>query len=163
MLMQKITTYLAMLLFSVSMGVSAQQPEAMNVHQTSGQIQSTLLVTIEHITFESDVLILTTSEGTFNLPLDEIDFIAFGEKTKYTHAENVDVNSLHISLLGNTLSIESDYAINTLYIVDLTGKMLENQKLSAVTEANVVVPNSGVYVLFLETSKGYVAHKIIMN
>lgn len=163
MLMQKITTYLAMLLFSVSMGVSAQQPEAMNVHQTNGQVQSTLLVTIEHITFEGDVLVLTTSEGTFNLPLDEIDFIAFGEKIKYTHVENVDVNSLHISLFDNTLSIESDYAINALYLVDLTGKMLENQKLSAVTEANVVLPNSGVYVLFLETTKGYVAHKIIMN
>ena len=57
--MQKITTYLAMLLFCVSMGVSAQQPKAMNVYQTSGQVLSTLLVSIEHITFEGDVLVLT--------------------------------------------------------------------------------------------------------
>ena len=161
--MKKNIIYLAISLFSVSTGLLAEEPESMNLYQTDGQVQSTLLVNIEHITFESDVLVLTTSEGTFNLPLDEIDFIAFGEETNYTHAENVDVNSLHISLLGNTLSIESDYAINTLYLVDLTGKMLENQKLSAVTEANVVLPNSGVYVLFLETTKGYVAHKIIMN
>ena len=161
--MKKNIIYLAISLFSVSTGLLAEEPESMNLYQTDGQVQSTLLVNIEHITFESDVLVLTTSEGTFNLPLDEIDFIAFGEETNYTHAENVDVNSLHISLLGNTLSIESDYAINTLYLVDLTGKMLENQKLSAVTEAHVVLPNSGVYVLFLETTKGYVAHKIIMN
>lgn len=161
--MQKITTYLAMLLFCMSMGVSAQQPKAMNVHQTSGQVQSTLLVTIEHITFENDVLVLTTSEGTFDLPLDEVDYIVFGEEIVPESVENVDANSFRISLLGNTLSIESECVINALYLVDMTGKILEKQKLFAVTEADVILPNSGVYVLFLETSQGYVAQKVIIN
>ena len=161
--MQKLTIYLAVLLFCVSTGVSAQQPEAMNVHKTGGAILSASLVTIEHITFEEDVFILTTSEGTYKLPLDDVDYIVFGEKRVSTNVENVDATALRISLVDNTISVESDYAINALYLVDMTGKMLESQKLSAVTEANVVLPNSGVYVLFLETSQGYVAHKIIMN
>lgn len=161
--MQKITIYLAMLLFCMSMGVSAQQPEAMNVHQTSGQVQSTLLVSIEHITFEGDVLVLTTSEGTFNLPLSDVDYIAFGEKILYTQIENVDTNSLRVSLLGNTLLIESDNVINALYLVDMTGKMLASEKLSSVNEASVVLPHSGAFVLFLETNAGYIARKVIMN
>lgn len=161
--MQKLTIYLAVLLFCVSMGVSAQQPEAMNVHKTTGEVTSTSLVSIEHITFADDVLVLTTSEGTFNLPLEMVDYIAFGEKSVSTNVENVDATALRISLVDNTIAVESDYAINALYLVDMTGKMLESQKLSAVTEANVVLPNSGVYVLFLETTQGYVAHKIIMN
>lgn len=161
--MQKITIYLAMLLFCMSMGVSAQQPEAMNVHQTSGQVQSTLLVSIEHIMFEGDVLVLTTSEGTFNLPLSDVDYIAFGEKILYTQIENVDTNSLHVSLLGNTLLIESDNVINALYLVDMTGKMLASEKLSSVNEASVVLPHSGAFVLFLETNAGYIARKVIMN
>ena len=159
--MQKITTFLAMLLFCMSMGVSAQQPEAMNVHQTSGQVQSTLLVSIEHITFENDVLVLTTSEGTFNLPLSDVDYIAFGNQ--YTNVENVEANSLRILLLGNTLSIESENVITALYLVDMTGKMLASEKLSSVNEASVVLPHSGAFVLFLETNAGYIARKVIMN
>lgn len=163
MLMQKITTYLAMLLLCVSMGVSAQQPEAMNVHQTSGQVRSTLLVSIEHITFEGDVLVLTTSEGTFDLPLSDVDYITFGEKKITTSVEDVDANSLRISLLGNTLSIESENVITALYLVDMTGKMLASEKLSSVNEASVVLPHSGAFVLFLETNAGYIARKVIMN
>ena len=161
--MQKITTYLAMLLFCVSMGVSAQQPKAMNVYQTSGQVLSTLLVSIEHITFEGDVLVLTTSEGTFNLPLNEVDYIAFEDKKIATSAETLDVNSLRVLLFGNTLSIESDYAINAIYLVDITGKMLVSEKLSSANEASVVLPYIGVFVLFLETNIGYIARKVIMN
>ena len=161
--MQKITTYLAMLLFCVSMGVSAQQPKAMNVYQTSGQVLSTLLVSIEHITFEGDVLVLTTSEGTFNLPLNDVDYIAFEDKKIATSAETLDVNSLRVLLFGNTLSIESDYAINAIYLVDITGKMLVSEKLSSANEASVVLPYIGVFVLFLETNIGYIARKVIMN
>ena len=161
--MQKITTYLAMLLFCVSMGVSAQQPKAMNVYQTSGQVLSTLLVSIEHITFEGDVLVLTTSEGTFNLPLNDVDYIAFEDKKIATSAETLDVNSLRVLLFGNTLSIESDYAINAIYLVDITGKMLVSEKLSSANEASVVLPYTGVFVLFLETNIGYIARKVIMN
>lgn len=161
--MQKITIYLAMLLFCMSMGVSAQQPEAMNVHQTSGQVQSTLLVSIEHITFAEDVLILTTSEGRFNLPLCNVDYITFGENKNAANVENVDANSLRISLLGNTISIESENVINALYLVDMTGKLLASEKLSSVNKASVVLPHSGAFVLFLETNAGYIARKVIMN
>lgn len=162
--MQKLTIYLAVLLFCVSMGVSAQQPEAMNVHKTTGdEVTSISLVSIEHITFSGDIIVVTTSEGTFNLPLDEVGYIAFGEKIVSINVENVDATTLRISLVNNTISVESDHAINALYLVDMTGKMLEKKKLSAVTEAHVVLPYSGVYILFLETCQGYVTHKIIMN
>lgn len=164
MLMQKLTIYLlAVLLFCVSMGVSAQWPEAMNVHKTTGEVTSTSLVSIEHITFAEDVLILTTSEGTFNLPLSDVDYITFGEKKIATSVENVDANSLRISLLGNTLSIESENILTALYLVDMTGKMLASEKLSSVNKASVVLPHSGAFVLFLETNAGYIARKVIMN
>lgn len=162
--MQKLTIYLlAVLLFCVSMGVSAQQPEAMNVHKTTGEVTSTSLVSIEHITFAEDVLILTTSEGRFNLPLCNVDYITFGENKNAANVENVDANSLRISLLGNTISIESENVINALYLVDMTGKLLASEKLSSVNEASVVLPHSGAFVLFLETNAGYIARKVLMN
>ena len=162
--MQKITIYFALLLLLVPAGVSAQQPESLQVHKTSGTTQSVSLVSIQHITFEADVLVLTTSEGTFRLPLNDVEYITFGEGDSVSTAvENVETNATRLFKNGNQLTVECEYAINRLYLVDMTGKVLVNQQCSMTTEASVTLPQSGVLVLFLETSQGYVAHKVINN
>lgn len=157
--MKKITIYFILLLCFISVRALSQEPSTMEVHQTNGKVQSTSLVTIQHITFEVDVLVLTTSEGTFRLPMNDVEYIVFGEGT--TDVENVDVNTTRITQSGNQLHIESEYAIKNLYLVDITGKVLVNQKISATNEATITVSGTGVFVLFLETNQGYVAHKII--
>ena len=162
--MQKITIYLALLLLLVSAGVSAQQPESLQVHKTSGTTQSVSLVSIQHITFEADVLVLTTSEGTFRLPLNDVEYITFGEDGSVSTAvENVETTATRLFKNGNQLTVECESAINRLYLVDMTGKVLLYQPCSMTNEATVTLPQSGVLVLFLETSKGYVAHKVINN
>jgi len=159
--MQKITIYFALLLLLVSAGVSAQQPESLQVHKTSGTTQSVSLVSIQHITFEADVLVLTTSEGTFRLPLNDVAYISFDKSS--TAVENLEATATHIFKNGNQLTVECESAINRLYLVDMTGKVLVNQKCSMTNEATVMLPQSGVLVLFLETSQGYIAHKVINN
>ena len=159
--MQRITIYLALLLLLVSAGVSAQQPESLQVHKTSGTTQSVSLVSIQHITFETDVLVLTTSEGTFRLPLNDVAYITFDKNI--TAVENVEATATRLFKNGNQLTVECEYAIKSLYLVDMTGKVLVNQPCSMTNEATVMLPQSGVLVLFLETSQGYVAHKVINN
>ena len=162
--MQKITIYFALLLLLVSAGVSAQQPESLQVHKTSGTTQNVSLVSIQHITFEADVLVLTTSEGTFRLPLTDVAYIAFGEDGSVSTAvENVEATATRLFKNGNQLTVECEYAIKSLYLVDMTGKVFVNQQCSMTNEATVMLPQSGVFVLFLETSQGYVAHKVINN
>mgnify|MGYP003556516388 FL=1 len=162
--MQKITIYLALLLLLVPAGVSAQQPESLQVHKTSGTTQSVSLVSIQHITFEVDVLVLTTSEGTFRLPLNDVEYIAFGEDGSVSTAvENIESTATRLFKNGNQLTVECESAINRLYLVDMTGKVLVNQPCSMTNEATVTLPQSGVFVLFLETSQGYIAHKIVNN
>ena len=164
MLMQKITIYFALLLLLVPAGVSAQQPESLQVHKTSGTTQSVSLVSIQHITFEVDVLVLTTSEGTFRLPLNDVEYIAFGEDGSVSTAvENIESTATRLFKNGNQLTVECESAINRLYLVDMTGKVLVNQQCSMTNETTVMLPQSGVLVLFLETSQGYVAHKVINN
>ena len=164
MCMQKITIYLSLLLLSLSAGVLAQQPESLQVHKTSGTTQSVSLVSIQHITFEAGVLVLTTSEGVFRLPLNDVGYISFGEAGSVSTAvENIESTATRLFKNGNQLTVECEYAINRLYLVDMTGKVLVNQQCSMTTEASVTLPQSGVFVLFLETSQGYVAHKVIMN
>lgn len=159
--MQKITIYLALLILLVSAGVSAQQPEALHVHKNNGTVQSAELVIIQHITFEADVLVMTTSEGTFRLPLNDVAYISFDKSS--TAVENVETTATRFFKNGDQLMVECEYAINRLYLVDMTGKVLVNQQCSMTNETTVMLPQLGVFVLFLETTQGYIAHKVINN
>ena len=159
--MQKVTLLLAALLcWSVS--AMAQTPNIMNLHQTDGAVESVVLVTIENITFENNNMVISTSEGVFRLPLEDISRVVF-KRDANAGVEDVPTSNLQISLSGNQLIVSGDCAIKALYLVDVTGKVLLSQKLGAVHETSVTVPQSGVYVLFLDTNNGYVARKVMLN
>ena len=142
--------------------IFAQEPSSLHVQQIDGTVQSALLVSIQHITFEEDVLVITTSEGEFRLPLDNVEKLTFGNEIA-SSIKDVNTNSIHISKLGNQLTIKSEYAIKQLYLVDISGRILTCERLASVTEKTIVLPNEGVFILFMETSQGYVARKVINN
>jgi len=139
-----------------------QEPSGLHVQKMDGTTQTALLVTIEKITFEEDVLVMTTTEGEFRLPLDDVEKITFGDND-VSAVENVNTNSIHISKSGNILTIKSDATITHVYLVDMSGKVLVSERLASVDMTNLTLPNSGVFVLFLETSQGYIARKVIHN
>ncbi len=155
-----VVLYIIVSLFFLPTLVSAQEPTTLHVQNVDGTVQSSSLVDIQHITFEEDVLVLTTTEGEFRLPLDDVEKITLGDNDASTAVENVSTSSFHISKSGDLLSIESDYAIKQIYLVDMSGKVLVSKRLAFVDITNITLPNSGVFVLFLETSQGYIARKI---
>ena len=150
------------MLLCASVFTFGQEPSSLHVQKMDGTTQTALLVTIEKITFEADVLVMTTTEGEFRLPLDDVEKITFGEND-VSAVENVNTNSIHISKSGNLLSIKSDYAIKKLYVVDMSGRVLNGETLASVYEGTITLPNLGVFVLFMETSQGYIARKVINN
>ena len=154
-----VVLYIIVSLFFLPTLVSAQEPTTLHVQNVDGMVQSSSLVDIQHITFEQNMLVMTTTEGEFHFPLDNIDKITFGEKNA-SAVENVNINSIHISKSGNLLSIESDYAIEQLYLVDMSGKVLKSKKLASINMTTITLSTSGAFVLFLETSQGYIARKI---
>ena len=151
------------MLLCASVFTFGQESSGLHVQKMDGTTQTALLVTIEKITFEEDVLVMTTTEGEFRLPLDDVEKIIFGDNDASTAVENVNTNSIQISKSGNLLSIKSDYAMKHLYLVDMSGKVLVSERLASVDMTNLTLPKSGVFVLFLETSQGYIARKVIHN
>lgn len=139
--------------------VYAQAQEALHVQKVDGTEQFASLVTIQRITFEEDVLVMITSEGEYRLPLDNIEKITFNDNS--SAIENVNTNSIQINKSGNQLIIESDNAMEQLYLVDVSGKVIVSDRLASVNTTSITLPNSGVLVLFLKTSKGYIARKVI--
>jgi hypothetical protein len=93
--------------------------------------------------------------------LNDVEYITFGENT--TEVENIEPNATRLFKNGNQLTVECEFAINRLYLVDMTGKVLVSQQCSITNEATIMLPQSGVFVLFLETPQGYIAHKIVNN
>ena len=150
------------MLLCASVFTFGQEPSSLHVQKMDGTTQTALLVTIEKITFEADVLVMTTTEGEFRLPLDDVDKITFG-KNDVSAVENVNTNSINISKSGNILTIKSDATITHVYLVDMSGKVLVSERLASVDMTNLTLPNSGVFVLFIETSQGYIARKVIHN
>jgi hypothetical protein len=160
--MKKVIIYFTTLLLSIPTLIFAQEPSSLHVQKVDGTVLYASLVTIQHITFEEDVLVMTTSEGEFRLPLDDVEKITFSENNT-SAVENVNINSIHISKSGNILTIKSDATIKHLYLVDVSGKVLVNDRLASIDTASIILPASGVFVLFLETSQGYIARKVIYN
>lgn len=141
--------------------VYAQAQEALHVQKADGTVLSSSLVSIQRITFEEDVLVMITSEGEYRLPLDNVEKITFSDSS--SAIENVNTNSIQISKSGYQLIIESDNAMEQLYLVDASGKVILSDRLASVNTTSITLPNSGVFVLFLKTSKGYIARKVIYN
>ena len=141
--------------------VYAQAQEALHVQKADGTVLSSSLVSIQRITFEEDVLVMITSEGEYRLPVDNVEKITFSDSS--SAIENVNTNSIQISKSGNQLIIESDNAMEQLYLVDASGKVIVSDRLASVNTTSITLSNSGVFVLFLRTSKGYIARKVIYN
>lgn len=160
--MKKVIIYFTTLLLSIPTLMFAQEPSSLHVQKVDGIVQSASLVNIQRITFEENVLVMTTSEGEFRLPLDDVEKITFSDNNT-SAVENVNINSIHISKSGNILTIRSDAAIKHLYLADLSGKVLVSDRLASVDTTSITLPASGVFVLFLETSQGYIARKVIHN
>ncbi len=157
----KKTVYITLLFLFLCPFVYAQEPDALHVQKVDGTEQFASLVTIQRIIFEEDVMVITASEGEYRLPLDNIEKITFNDNS--SAIENVNTNSIQISKSGNQLIIESDNAMEQLYLVDASGKVIVNDRLASVNTTSITLPNSGVFVLFLKTSKGYIARKVIYN
>ena len=157
-----VVLYIIVSLFFLPTLVSAQEPTTLHVQNVNGTMQSSLLVDIQHITFEEDVLVLTTTEGEFRLPLDNVEKLTFGNGIS-SAVEDVNINAIKIYKSGNQLTIESDYAIEQLYLVDMSGKVLKSKKLPSINMTSITLSTSGAFVLFLETSQGYSARKVVHN
>lgn len=160
--MKKVIIYFTTLLLSIPTWIFAQEPNSLHVQKVDGTVQSASLVSIQYITFEEDVLVLTTSEGEFRLPLNDVEKITFSDNNT-SAVENVNINSIQISKSGNIITIKSDATIRQLYLVDMSGKVLVNYRFASVDTASITLPASGVFVLFLETTQGYIARKVIHN
>ncbi|MBO5960333.1 MAG: T9SS type A sorting domain-containing protein [Paludibacteraceae bacterium] len=143
----------------------AQDPESMKVKTSDGREKSVSLVHVKNIECLDNALRIVTSSGTFQFSLDEVQSITFNTQSTVTNSSELVSEGTQVLLVEDALLIESECAINAFHLFDMNGKMLMRQKVNTQYQMSISLSgvNPGVFVLFLETTHGYVTRKIIYN
>lgn len=156
---------IVVLLLFMSIEILAQQSEEINIITKTGSDQIVQIEEIINIEFVNDELIFVTNSTSFSIPIDNIDNILFGPRTETNVHDlvKVDSNDVCISFLEDQLLINSESAIKSLYLIDITGKVLMSKKTNSAMQAQITLPHGNVFILLLDTNEGYFTRKLIIN
>lgn len=156
---------IVVLLLFMSIEILAQQSEEINIITKTGSDQIVQIEEIINIEFVNDELIFVTNSTSFSIPIDNIDNILFGPRTETNVHDLVEVDSddVCISFLEDQLLINSESAIKSLYLIDITGKVLMSKKTNSAMQAQITLPHGNVFILLLDTNEGYFTRKLIIN
>ena len=170
--MKRIYTYLFNIfaLFSMALTVNAAEKEAMNVMSDEMSISSTQLENLKNITFsDTQMLIHLTDGSVVKHDFSKFDNVIFGEYVPFVGidemcSENIEFN-VYLSE-DKLLSVSSSSIINSLQLVDLSGKTIKIN-LSG-TESNSVKVSveslsTGLYIVLAQTENGVKTSKIIIK
>ena len=115
---------------------------------------------IQKITFDSDNLLLKTTDGTVNsYLLDNVASITFLNPTGiHELPETIDVN-IYVNSFGE-IAVETQRLIRKLTVYDLTGREVASTTQS---KLNVNFLNTGIYILLVATDQGLVSKKFSKN
>ena len=156
---------IVVLLLFMSIEILAQQSEEINIITKTGSDQIVQIEEIINIEFVNDELIFVTNSTSFSIQIDNIDNILFGPRTETNVHDlvEVDSNDVCISFLEDQLLINSESAIKSLYLIDITGKVLMSKKTNSAMQAQITLPHGNVFILLLDTNEGYFTRKLIIN
>jgi len=119
---------------------------------------------IQRITFDEDNMLVKKTTGAENTYLlDNISCITFLDNPSVIHenktiAEKTEVN-FYLNSYGEIV-VESPSIIRTLTVFDMTGRTVKTTHQS---NMNVSFLTTGIYLLRIETDKGFVTKKFVKN
>ena len=170
--MKRIYTYLFNIfaLLSMALTVNAAEKEAMNVMRDEMSISSTQLENLKNITFsDTQMLIHLTDGSVVKHDFSKFDNVIFGEYVPFVGLEEMSSENIEFNVYlseDKLLSVSSSSIINSLQLVDLSGKMIKiNLSGTESNSVNVSVESltTGLYVVFAQTENGVKTGKIIIK
>ena len=162
--MRKVYIYfLSIFAFScVALTANAAEKEAMNVMSDEMSISSTQLETIKNITFSDTQMLIHLENGSvIKHDFSKFDNVIFGEYVPFVVLEEMSSENIEFNVYlseDKLLSVSSSSIINSLQLVDLSGKTIKIN-LSGAESNSVKVSveslSTGLYIVLAHTG-----HKI---
>ncbi len=106
--------------------------------------QSFELATVQKITFEGDYVVVTTSEGVTNLPLNQMEKMFFSADP--TAVEALASESQGLKLVGGVLTAKGD---GLLYIYDTAGRLVQMVHVDGEMRISLSSLHRGIYIVNL--------------
>ena len=170
--MRKVYIYfLSIFAFScVALTANAAEKEAMNVMSDEMSISSTQLENLKNITFsDTQMLIHLTDGSVVKHDFSKFDNVIFGEYVPFVGLEEMSSENIEFNVYlseDKLLSVSSSSIINSLQLVDLSGKTIKIN-LSGAESNSVKVSveslSTGLYIVLAQTENGVKTSKIIIK
>lgn len=170
--MKRIYTYLFNIfaLFSMVLTVNAAEKEAMNVMSDEMSISSTQLENLKNITFSDTQILIHLTEGSVvKHDFSKFDNVIFGEYVPFVGLEEMSSENIEFNVYlseDKLLSVSSSSIINSLQLVDLSGKTIKINLSGAESNSvkvSVVSLSTGLYIVLAQTENGVKTGKIIIK
>lgn len=155
---------------SMALTVNAAEKEAMNVMSDEINISSTQLENLKNITFsDTQMLIHLTDGSVIKHDFSKFDNVIFGEYVQFVGLEEMSSENIEFNVYlskDKLLSVSSSSIINSLQLVDLSGKIIKIN-LSGAESNSVKVSveslSTGLYIVLAQTENGVKTSKIIIK
>ncbi len=153
---------------SISTAAWASEPEAVNVHQKSGTITSTMFEDFTNLELNGDVLIVHKRSGeSITIAMDNVTNILWGDyvQSSNTGIENIISDGLHVYHIATEGVINSADAIKHYVVFDALGRFICGESLATDTHEVRFATDSwahGIYLVCVETTLGKSTAKIIL-
>ena len=168
--MGKIYTYLLFVFASLALAMPNSAQEAMNVMSDEINISSTQLEKLKNITFsDTQMLIHLTDGSVVKHDFSKFDNVIFGEYIPFVGIDEMSSESIEFNVYlseDKSLTVSSSSIINSLQLVDLSGKTIKIN-LSGAESNSVKVSveslSTGLYIVLAQTENGVKTSKIIIK
>lgn len=155
---------------SMALTVNAAEKEAMNVMSDEINISSTQLEKLKNITFSDTQMIIHLIDGSVvKHDFSKFDNVIFGEYVPFVGIDEMSSENIEFNVYlseDKLLSVSSSSIINSLQLVDLSGKIIKIN-LSGAESNSVKVSveslSTGLYIVLAQTENGVKTSKIIIK
>lgn len=155
---------------SMALTVNAAEKEAMNVMSDEINVSSTQLEKLKNITFsDTQMLIHLTDGSVVKHDFSKFDNVIFGEYVPFVGIDEMSSENIEFNVYlseDKLLSVSSSSIINSLQLVDLSGKIIKIN-LSGAESNSVKVSveslSTGLYIVLAQTENGVKTSKIIIK
>lgn len=155
---------------SMALTANAAEKEAMNVMNDEMNISSTQLATLKNITFSGTQMLIHLENGSvIKHDFSNFDNVIFGEYISFVGLDEVPSENIEFNVYlseDKLLSVSSSSIINSLQLVDLSGKIIkinlsgtESNKVKVSVESLSI----GLYIVLAHTEDGVKTSKIIIK
>jgi hypothetical protein len=161
------TLFAITLIMATGVCANAQEANKLNVFENSGNVSQYELSDIKFITFDNNInnmIVEKTDNSQNSFLIASIRKITFEDYSVGIKENKTEIDVIVYADQNGEIVVQTELKIKAVTIYDLNGRALQKKSVnSSSCRMNVNSLSSAMYLLKVETEKGAVTKKVIIN